>query len=93
MGNKPFFDTKYDQKEQLPRKIHVHFKQEQDGKQTLVKLHSRNTLPSMPKGEQIGNQLTDNAELDDGYRFHDVFHLAYAAVLRWSPVTRANLKM
>ena len=26
--------------------------------------------------------------LDDGYRFHDVFHLAYAAVLGWSPVTR-----
>ena len=26
------------------------------------------------------------------YRFHDVFHLAYAAVLGWSPVLRALLK-
>ncbi len=24
-----------------------------------------------------------------GYRYHDAFHLAYAAVLGWSPVTRA----
>jgi hypothetical protein len=29
---------------------------------------------------------------DDGYRFHDVFHLAYAAVLGWSPVTRGLLR-
>ena len=26
------------------------------------------------------------------YRFHDVFHLSYAAILGWSPVTRAILK-
>ena len=25
--------------------------------------------------------------------FHDVFHLAYAAVLGWSPTTRALLKI
>jgi hypothetical protein len=36
----------------------------------------------------MGNPLTDNSHVDDGYRFHDVFHLAYAAVLGWSPVTR-----
>lgn len=33
--------------------------------------------------------LTDNAYDSDGYRFHDIFHLAYAAVLGWSPVTRS----
>ena len=32
-----------------------------------------------------------NAYVADGYRFHDVFHLACAAVLCWSPVTRRNL--
>jgi hypothetical protein len=26
---------------------------------------------------------------DDDYRYHDAFHLSYAAVLGWSPVTRA----
>jgi NTP pyrophosphatase (non-canonical NTP hydrolase) len=42
-------------------------------------------------GKQIGNDLTDNAYSNDGYRFHDVFHLSYAAVLGWSPVTRKLL--
>ena len=30
---------------------------------------------------------------EDDYRFHDVFHLAYAAVLGWSPTIRALLKV
>ena len=39
--------------------------------------------------QRLGNDLMDNAYEDDGYRFHDVFHLACAAVLGWSPVLRA----
>lgn len=38
------------------------------------------------------DSLTDNAYDPDGYRYHDVFHLAYAAVLGWSPVTRSLLQ-
>jgi len=38
-----------------------------------------------------GDRLTDASHVDDGYRFHDVFHLAYAAVLGWSPVSRKLL--
>ena len=38
------------------------------------------------------DSLTDNAYDPDGYRFHDIFHLAYAAVLGWSPVTRSLLR-
>lgn len=37
------------------------------------------------------DSLTDNAYGPDGYRFHDVFHFAYAAILGWSPVTRRLL--
>ena len=40
----------------------------------------------------IGDPLTDNISEQDDYRFHDVFHLAYAATLGWSPVLRALLK-
>lgn len=36
----------------------------------------------------FGDPLGDNANDEDGYRFHDVFHLAHAAVLGWSPVCR-----
>lgn len=41
----------------------------------------------------IGDRLTDNRTEPDGYRFHDVFHLAYIAHLGWSPVIRSLLKL
>ena len=41
---------------------------------------------------QIGDELTDNAYTDDGYRFHDIFHFSYATHLGWSPVTRKFLR-
>lgn len=43
-------------------------------------------------GIPLGDPLSDNAYDADGYRFHDVFHLAYATVLGWSPVIRKLLK-
>lgn len=42
---------------------------------------------------KIGDPLTDNIDDQDDYRFHDVFHIAFAAVLGWSPVLRALLKV
>ncbi len=44
-------------------------------------------------GVNIGDRLTDNAVTQDDYRFHDVFHYAYVAVLGWSPVTRALFRL
>jgi len=41
----------------------------------------------------VGDRLTDNAVEPDDYRFHDVFHLAHVAVLGWSPVIRALLRL
>ena len=43
-------------------------------------------------GKPIGDPLTDNRQDDDDYRFHDVFHMAYAAVMGWSPTLRRLLK-
>lgn len=43
------------------------------------------------KNVAIGNPLTDNAHEADGYRFHDVMHFAFVAVLGWSPVARQLL--
>lgn len=39
-------------------------------------------------GRKFGDPLSDNAVEADWYRYHDAFHLAYAAVLGWSPVFR-----
>jgi len=44
-------------------------------------------------GVLLGDRLTDNHLPEDDYRFHDVFHLAHAAVLGWSPTTRALLRI
>jgi NTP pyrophosphatase (non-canonical NTP hydrolase) len=43
-------------------------------------------------GVPFDGELTDNSYDPDGYRFHDVFHFAYAAVLGWSPIARALLR-
>lgn len=78
-----FLDEGYPKKEQLPRRFKVLFRERRT--RTGAKLFlSRN-------GRGCGDPLTDNSYFEDGYRFHDVFHLAYAAVLGWSPVTRKLL--
>lgn len=69
--------------QQLPRTFTVEINEVREGDSVRV-IVSRD-------GKQIGNDLTDNAYEDDGYRFHDVFHLSYAAVLGWSPITRKLL--
>lgn len=44
------------------------------------------------EGVFVGDPLSDAISDADGYRFHDVFHLANAAILHWSPVFRALIK-
>ncbi|NQU62651.1 MAG: nucleotide pyrophosphohydrolase [Rhodospirillales bacterium] len=78
-------DHKFDDDERFPRKFEVIFKEKkikEKGIQTLMQI----------EGVNVGDRLTDNAYKDDGYRYHDVFHLAYAAVLGWSPVLRSLIK-
>lgn len=76
-----FFDDDFPESERLPRQFNVSVRDEGNG---IVRAFYGNT--------QLGHGLTDNRYTDDGYRFHDIFHFAYAAVLRWSPVTRWMFK-
>jgi len=79
-----FFDADFPEDERLPRHLLVTFEdREVDG--------VRQTVAKTDDGQPLGDPLTDNAHVPDGYRFHDVFHLAYAAHLGWSPVARRNL--
>lgn len=78
------FDSEFPKSERLPRKFAVSI--------TNVVHNGSAKMKAFINGKQIGDELTDNAYSNDGYRFHDVFHFAYAAVLRWSPVTRRILK-
>ena len=74
-------DEYHPPKERLPRRMAVTLN---EGGSRVVRMYI--------DGTQVGDDLRDNRYEDDGYRFHDVFHLAYASILGWSPVLRALLK-
>jgi NTP pyrophosphatase (non-canonical NTP hydrolase) len=44
-------------------------------------------------GVPLGQSTTDNTRHGDGYRYHDAIHLAFVAVLGWSPTIRALLRL
>jgi hypothetical protein len=73
-------DEKAPVDQRFPRSFAVDFKDQ--NKRVLLQIREVN----------IGDQLTDNSHRDDGFRFHDAYHLAFIAVLGWSPVIRGLLK-
>jgi hypothetical protein len=77
------FDGGFPDHERFGASITIHFDEVIEGDVVRVRASF--------DGKQMGQTLTDNAYEDDGYRFHDVFHLACVAGLGWSPVTRRNL--
>lgn len=86
-GTTYIFDNDFPENESLPRQFEVEITEvSKDNSDNSVK------MKAFINKQQIGNDLTDNSYTNDGYRFHDVFHFSYAAVLGWSAVTRSNLK-
>lgn len=79
------FDERSDRDEQLPRHLVMDIFEKDVRGQAFVFQRCG--------GIFVGDRLTDNAVEPDDYRFHDVFHLAHVAVLGWSPVIRALLKL
>lgn len=78
------FDIGYPPDEQLPREFEVEFRHQIiDGVRMLVVERA---------GKRVGDPLSDAAQIDDGYRYHDAIHLAFATYLGWSPVTRRNFR-
>lgn len=69
--------------QQLPRKITFCLREKTAGSFPTVVTYVGNI--------QVGDPLTDNSYTDDGYRYHDVFHISYLAILGWSPVLRKHL--
>ena len=74
------FDKGCKSYELMPRKFEIKFIQTGKGK-PIMQMNDMN----------IGARLTDNSYKDDGYRFHDIYHLANVATLGWSPVFRGML--
>jgi NTP pyrophosphatase (non-canonical NTP hydrolase) len=78
-------DADYPEREQFPREMIAEVTESVDGNGTAT---TRLTVD----GQVVGNQLNDNAMIDDGYRFHDVLHLTHVAMLGWSPTIRGLMK-
>jgi NTP pyrophosphatase (non-canonical NTP hydrolase) len=78
-------DSEAEPEERLPRDLYIDIFERQVRGQTYVFQRCN--------GINIGDRLTDNAMRSDDYRFHDVFHFAYVAVLTWSPVIRALFRL
>ena len=74
-------DDEFPPAERLPRRMDV-----------SIKRSSSDRAEMLIDGVKVGDPLRDNRYEDDGYRFHDVFHLSYASILGWSPTLRALLK-
>lgn len=79
------FDDQFDSDEQIPRLIKMEISERS--------IKNKSFVIQKCNGIKIGDRLTDNKTNQDDYRFHDVFHLAYAAILGWSPVMRSLFKV
>jgi len=77
----PTFDSGFPDDERIPDEFEIVIRERKNGRSYL-----------QWNGVFIGDPLTDSIKDPDGYRFHDVFHFAHAAVLHWSPTFRALIK-
>ncbi len=78
----PTFDARFSEEQQLPQHFEITIDQRGKSPRSYLRMN----------GVFIGDPLTDNILDPDGYRFHDVFHFAHAAILHWSPTFRALIK-
>jgi NTP pyrophosphatase (non-canonical NTP hydrolase) len=69
--------------ERFPDHFEVHFISREDRKSDMFWVDTVGAI------KKLGATLTDNDHDGDGYRFHDVMHVAFAVHLRWSPNLRA----
>lgn len=82
-GEVTHFDQSFKSGERFPRSLTVDFRLDPKTKRAEM----------IVGGEQIGDALSDNTHEEDYYRFHDIFHLSFMALLGWSPVMRRVLKL
>jgi NTP pyrophosphatase (non-canonical NTP hydrolase) len=78
LSSRRAFDEGFPTSERFPRRFLIDFATTHDQQeQPLVRLYFQD--------KPFGDVLTDNAYAHDGYGYHDALHLAFAAVLGWSP--------
>ena len=82
-SGKPYrlLDHGLPESERFPRRMEVSIESDESGGSVMV-----------INGKKCGDPLRDNRYEDDGYRFHDIFHLSYVSILGWSPTLRALMR-
>lgn len=80
------FDQDYIYEEQLPKIFHVSFEEVGSASKNEVRV-------TCGDKNQVGDIINDNSHVNDFYRYHDIFHFSFAALLGWSPCTRAMMKL
>jgi NTP pyrophosphatase (non-canonical NTP hydrolase) len=108
-GDLPVFDADYPARERFPRRLVIAVTEQRLSSGRLAAVLTLvsadpNAFPDGPVtiggkphgfqvGVELGDPLTDNSRRTDAYRFHDAIHLGFLAVLGWSPVMRALLRL
>jgi NTP pyrophosphatase (non-canonical NTP hydrolase) len=78
------FDADAPEGQRFPRRFLIDFATTHDKDENpFVRVFYQN--------KPFGNELDDNSPSKDGYAYHDALHLAFAAILGWSPLTRKML--
>lgn len=81
------YDDGFAEDQRLPRRFEYSLEhREIEGVTKLV------LVDLLGGGDTTGDPLTDNTYEDDGYRYHDILHLCFAACFGWSPVLRKLLR-
>lgn len=80
--------------QQFPRNFEVEFTPTTRNSRTASSMKWRLTqgqeeVKAEECWKELGDVVSDNAHEDDGYRYHDALHLAFVAILGWSPSIRA----
>lgn len=79
------YDDGFPEGQRLPRRFEATFTTHEEDGITRCRLQIED--------ERLGALIDDNARHQDAYRFHDIFHIAHAAVLGWSPVLRSLVRL
>lgn len=93
----PTYDDHEHEHQKLLRRMTVRFEEDTSTEVPVVRMVPLGELAERVEAEtarkrakgQLGDSLDDNSAIDDGYRYHDIIHLAHATVLGWSPVLRS----
>ena len=93
----PTYDDHPYENEKFLRHVTVRFEEDHSTSIPIVRIISEGDLGdriyAAKRTRQIGDALDDNSVTEDGYRYHDIIHLAHMTVLGWSPVLRGYTRV